>query len=286
MNPQIWFQTSGVNHPRCASHLRNNSPRPARVVVFGSFLGGYHVLSELLFGELADRVTVVGVATDDPTQPYTNAKVRLWKYPHTHDDETLVRRFAAVQKLPVFTGRVKALEFHETLLNDWKADLCLMATYGQKVPGNIIAVPRFGFFNFHHSGPTWPSYPGPDPIAAMQKDGRNNLVLTMHKVSEVIDDGEFVARSHPVAIPDGINAIQMHRLTWPQMHGFIRRAVSDILDSDGARTDETSSCVMHEEAVPYFAGERPFGSVRTRHPQRHFMARSGRQGIARSCAPP
>ena len=51
-------------------------------------------------------------------RPKSNAKVRLWKYPHTPDDELLVRRFAAAQKLPVFTGRVKSPEFHELMVND------------------------------------------------------------------------------------------------------------------------------------------------------------------------
>ena len=80
-------------------------------MVLGSFRGGYHVLSELILGELSNRVEVVGIATDDPTQPYTNAKVRLWRHPHTQDDETLVRRFATSLDIPVFTGRVKSLEF-------------------------------------------------------------------------------------------------------------------------------------------------------------------------------
>jgi len=217
-------------------------------------MGGYHVLCELLFGELADRVTVVGVATDDPTQPFTNAKVRLWKYPHTLDDETLVRRFATSQRLPIFTGRAKSPEFHELLINDWKPDLCLMATYGQKIPSHIIQVPRLGFFNFHHSGPIWPSYPGPDPIAEMVRAGRKDLVLTMHKVSDVIDDGEFVARSQPVVIPAGVNAIDMHRLTWPKMHGFIRKAVNDLLDVNEVRTEETDAWMLHESPAPYFTG--------------------------------
>ena len=90
-----WFPTSGVNELRFASHLRNDSKSRARVVVLGSFMGGYHVLSELIFGELSSRAEVVGIATDDPTQPYTNAKVRLWRHPHTEADETLVQRFAA-----------------------------------------------------------------------------------------------------------------------------------------------------------------------------------------------
>jgi hypothetical protein len=69
MNAQAWFPTSGVKGPRCASHLGNDSERRTRVVVLGSFMGGYYVLSELIFGELSRRVQVVGIATDDPTQP-------------------------------------------------------------------------------------------------------------------------------------------------------------------------------------------------------------------------
>jgi len=191
------------------------------------------------------------MGTDDPTQPYSNAKVRLWKYPHTPKDETLVRRFAAALNLPVFADRVKSDEFHELMAQHWKPDLCLMATFGQKIPKQIIEVPRLGFFNFHHSGPTWPSYPGPDPIAAMQRDGLTHLVLTMHRVSEVIDDGEFFARSHPVAIPSGINAVEMHRLTWPQMGGFIRQAVNEILDARPSTPANSESLVMHEEPMPY-----------------------------------
>jgi methionyl-tRNA formyltransferase len=272
MNAPNWFQTSGVNGLRSASHLRQNLRKPARIAVFGSFMGGYHVLSELLFGELADRVSVVGVATDDPTQPHTNAKVRLWKYPHTQDDEALVRKFAYSQKLPVFTGSVKSPEFYELLLNGWRPDVCLMATFGQKIPNQLISIPRLGFFNFHHSGPTWPSYPGPDPIAAMARDGREDLVLTMHKVSDVIDGGEFVTRSHAVAIPAGVNAIEMHRISWPQMHDFIRNAVNDILNADKACACATDSWTMHEEPATYFAGDRPFDSARARYSADDCMA--------------
>jgi hypothetical protein len=81
----------------------------------------------------------------------------------------------------------------------------------------------------------------------------------MHLVSELIDEGKFFAHSHPVAIPPGINAIEMYRITWPQMGGFIRNAVQDILETDGVRQNVTDSWTMHEEPVPYCAGERPLG---------------------------
>ena len=241
-------------------------------MVLGSFLGGYHVLRELIFGELSSRVEVIGIATDDPTQPYTNAKVRLWRHPHTEDDETLVRRFAASLDIPVFTGRVKSPEFHELMTRDWTPELCLMATFGQKIPKHILEIPSLGFFNFHHSGPTWPSYPGPDPIGDMQRDGLSHLVLTMHRVNEKIDDGEFFARSHPVAIPPGVNAIGMHRITWRQMGGFIRRSVEKILDAERTDTSDFDSMTMHEEPLPYMAAEPKLSSARARRSADDCMA--------------
>jgi hypothetical protein len=39
-----------------------------RVAVFGSFMGGYHVLRELLLGPLARRVIVVGLTSVHPRE--------------------------------------------------------------------------------------------------------------------------------------------------------------------------------------------------------------------------
>jgi methionyl-tRNA formyltransferase len=230
-------------------------------------MGGYHVLRELLFGTIASRVVVAGVATDDPTQPYTHADVRLWKYPHTRDDELLVPRFAQEHGLPVFTGRVKAPEFQEMFFKEWRPELCLMATFGQKIPTAVIGYPELGFFNFHHSGDTWPSYPGPDPIAAMVRDGRKHLFLTIHKVTDVIDGGEFVAHSHPVAIPEGINAVRMHRITWPQMGPFISREVEGMIDATH-RVPATGPLVLQEERVRYLTARETsaqFSPLATMH---------------------
>jgi methionyl-tRNA formyltransferase len=212
---------------------------------------GYHVLKELLSCELAQRVVVTGVATDDPTQPITHPTVRLWKYPHTPDDELLVPRFAQAEGIPVYTGRVKAGEFYEIFFNQWQPDLCLMATFGQKIPNSLINYPSLGFYNFHHSGNTWPSHPGPNPIAAMLRDGRKHLVLTIHKVTDVIDGGAFVAHSQPVDIPEGINAVGMHRITWPQMGPFIRRAVGAMLDAASPYQSGNDSMVLQEHTPNY-----------------------------------
>jgi hypothetical protein len=231
------------------------APAKIRVAVLGSFLGGYHVLQELLVGELAQRLTVTGVATDDPTQPFIHAERRLWKYAHERDDEVITPRFAQAHALPVYTGRVKTPEFFAMFMDEWRPDLCLMATFGQKIPTALINYPSLGFYNFHHSGDDWPSYPGPDPIAAMVRDGRQHLVLTIHKVTDVIDGGEFVAHSHQVAIPAGINAVGMHRITWPQMGPFIRREVGTLLDAAATKL-APAPLVLQEQSVPYRTSQR------------------------------
>lgn len=196
-----------------------------RVAVFGSFYGGYHVLSELLEPPLAELVVIVGVATDDPQQAFTHPKVRLWKYPHTLAEEKMVRLLAHDNDLPVYAGRVRTSEFERMFVEEWNPDLCLMATFGQKIPKRIFQVPRLGFYNFHHSDEIWPSYPGPDPIAGMVRDGKTHVVITMHEVTDVLDGGAVVAHSHSVPLPPDANAVKVHRLTWPQMGEFIRQQV-------------------------------------------------------------
>jgi len=250
MNVQFSLTADGAQPLRILPHLYSPDANKTRVAVFGSFLGGYHVLRELLLGPLARRVAVVGVATDDPAQAFTHASVRLWKYPHERNDELLTPRFAQEHSLPVFTGRIKTPEFFARFLDEWQPQLCLMATFGQKIPNALISYPKLGFFNFHHSGDTWPSYAGADPIAAMVRDGHKHLVLTIHRVTDVIDVGEFVARSHSIAIPEGINAMGMHRITWPQMGPFIHREVGAMLDAATAMPAR-APLMLQETAAPY-----------------------------------
>jgi methionyl-tRNA formyltransferase len=243
----------GVQQRRFNPNLLTTPNRKARVVVFGSFYGGYHVLGELLEPPLAERVTVVGVATDDVTQPFVHADLRLWKYPHTRAEELLVPQFAGAHDLPVYTGRVKTPEFERMFVAEWKPDLCLMATFGQMIPPHIFEVPRLGFYNFHHSDEVWPSYPGPDPIRDMMRDGKKHVVITMHEVTAVLDGGDAVGRSHKVPLPPDANAVKVHRITWPQMGPFIRRQVGAILDArlDAPAADCDS---LNETAVAYRIG--------------------------------
>ncbi len=206
-------------------YTATDPPPKVRVAVFGSFHGGYHVLRQLLREPLASHVTVTGVATDDPKQPFTHADVRLWRHVHTKVEEKWVARMARAHGLPVYRGRIKTPEFERMFVEDWAPDLCLMATFGQLIPKRIFTVPHLGFYNFHHSDTTWPSYAGPDPIGTMLRDGKTHVVITIHEVSEVLDGGRFVAHSPRVPMPPDGNGAIVHRMTWPRMGGWIREEV-------------------------------------------------------------
>lgn len=190
----------------------------------------YHVLRQLLLEPLADRVTITGLASEDPKQPFTHANVRLWRHVHTKIEEEWVAKMARENGVPVYCGRINTPEFQRMFLEDWSPDLCLMATFGQLIAKSIFTVPRLGFYNFHHSDTTWPSYPGPDPIGGMIRDGKTHVVITMHEVSEVLDGGRFVTHSPRVPLPPDGNGAIVHRMTWPRMGGWICDEVLRLLE--------------------------------------------------------
>ena len=200
-----------------------------RTVVFGSLYGGLHLLKYLNSDELKPFIHVVGVATDDPRKAFAHPDVRLWRFAHSWNEEFLVRDAASDYGLPVYTGSVRNSRFQHIFQSDWNPQLCLMATFGQKIPRRLHRYPRLGFYNFHHSDTNWPSYPGPNPIEEMVHDGKSHLVLTMHEVSDAIDGGRFVAHSNPFRIPERITPIQMHQLTWSQMKAFVVSQVRRIV---------------------------------------------------------
>lgn len=188
-----------------------------RIAVFGSFYRGYHVLDALLSGPIRERVEVVGVATDDPGQSYVSPTKRVWQYPHTPRERTMVADLARERGIDVFTGRVKTAEFYARIENDWRPDLCVMATFGQKIDARLFGLPRLGFFNLHPcKDDAWPSrYVGGNPFRLLLEDGSEYCVIAMHQVDEGFDTGPLRAFSARIPIPAGADVVALHKLTSP-----------------------------------------------------------------------
>jgi methionyl-tRNA formyltransferase len=202
-----------------------------RVAVFGSFYRGFYVLSELLFGPLFEELKVVGIATDDPCFSFVSPEKRVWQYPHTRCEVTMVGDLGRENGIPVYLGKVKCQSFYDIYENDWRPDLCVMATFGQRIDQRLISFPRLGFCNFHPSDiGIWPSrYAGSNPFLHMFKNGERNCVITLHEVDEKFDNGRRIATSDIIRIPPGVSVVDMHKISSPIAALLLRRELPKLL---------------------------------------------------------
>jgi len=203
-----------------------------RLALFGSFYRGLHVLESLLNGKLSSRVQVVGVATDDPTQSFVSPHKRVWQYPHEPHEEVMVRQCAESAGIHVYQGRVKTPSFYELYENTWRPELCIMATFGQRIDARLHQHPRLGFFNLHPCiDDHWPSrYVGGNPFDALRRDGHRQAVIALHHVDDGFDTGALVAYSERIDMPEHASVVDLHRLTAPVAAALVTREIGKLLD--------------------------------------------------------
>ena len=76
-------------------------------------------------------------------------------------------------------------------------DLALVFAYKNIIPQEILALPKYGFFNIHPS--LLPKYRGPSPIAYPLIRGDATTGVTIIKMDEKIDHGPIISQQ-PIAI--------------------------------------------------------------------------------------
>lgn len=234
MMPPLDYRSDDTGNTLVLQRQLRRRP-PIRVALFGSFYRGLHVLNALLEGELSHCIRVVGVATDDPSQSYVSPHKRVWQYPHTRQEEWMVQQRAQAEGIEVYTGRVKSPDFYALYEERWKPDLCLMATFGQRIDARLHQYPALGFYNLHpciEDG--WPSrYAGSNPFEAMKRAGCRHAVLAMHHVDDGFDTGKLVAYSRRVDLPDDADVVERHRLTAPAAAELVTRELGRLLNQQG-----------------------------------------------------
>lgn len=189
--------------------------RKVRIALFGSFYRGFYMLNELLFGDIANSVEVVGVATDDPRNSFVNPQKRVWQYPHSEYETNMVEILATKHGLPVFKNRVNDAPFHQIIEESWKPELCVMSTFGQRIHKRLIHYPALGFYNLHPClDDKWPSkYVGGNPFDAMKRDQMPYIRVAFHAIDENFDTGPLIAFGEKIAIPDETSVVDMHKIT-------------------------------------------------------------------------
>jgi methionyl-tRNA formyltransferase len=205
---------------------------PIKVALFGSYYRGLCVLEELLKVQAEGIVKVVGVATDNPDKTFVSPHKRLWQYPHTQNEKTMVADLARAGNLPVYSERIKTFKFYDIFENQWKPDICYMATFGQLVDNRLFKYPRFGFYNLHPSGDkSWPSYVGGNPFQMMLNNGDDYCVISLHEVDEKFDNGKLINTTERIYFPRDISVPELHKLTSPKAGILVSEHLKKVLKS-------------------------------------------------------
>ena len=177
-----------------------------KVVLFGSTNAGALVVDSLFRFErkYPDLMSLVAVATDDPSDPNTRISVnkRIWKYYNT--DEMLILRNKVIDLsthggIPCYTGSIKTQYFRD-MLQQWKPDVILMCCFGQIVDPFIYEYPVYGMYNFHPSDLAANIGVGAHPFRDTMRNGNSTSVMTIHHVNELIDRGPVVGFSSNINI--------------------------------------------------------------------------------------
>ena len=109
------------------------------------------------------------------------------------------------------------------ILHEKQVDTVWVLTFPWKVPNSMLAIPSYGFINFHFG--ILPKYRGIDPIFWQFKNREKNGGLTVHVMNETIDDGPVLLQEFMPIMPG-----QTYGLHCQRLGQFAPSLVSKILD--------------------------------------------------------
>lgn len=102
-----------------------------------------------------------------------------------------VKISAEKHDIPVLQPEI--LANYKLQIANYKPDLIIVAAYGQILPKEILAIPKFGCLNIHPS--LLPKYRGPSPIQAAILNGDKETGVSIFLMDEKIDRGKIISNS-------------------------------------------------------------------------------------------
>ena len=81
-------------------------------------------------------------------------------------------------------------------------DVAFVACFSERIPQEMLALPRHGFLNLHPS--LLPAYRGPHPLFWCFRQGETKTGVTLHFMDEGFDTGDIVLQE-PLAFADGLS---------------------------------------------------------------------------------
>lgn len=128
-------------------------------------------------------------------------------------------------------------------IRDAKADLSVVAAYGQILPREVLDATRLGCINIHPS--RLPEYRGAAPIQRCLLDGNSDTAVTLIMLTEELDAGPIVAQQEVEILPDDDALSLSHMLAVMGADMLLR-----VIDEAG-QTGRIEALPQNEELVTY-----------------------------------
>ncbi|MBM3204786.1 methionyl-tRNA formyltransferase, partial [Candidatus Uhrbacteria bacterium] len=169
-----------------------------RVVFYGTSSLGIPSLKALLHDS---RFSVVGVITQPDRPAGRHAKLQ----------SSPVKQFAVQNGLPIHQfEKVKSDEAFD-ILKTLRADVALVASFGQLIPQQVLDLYPHGIMNIHPS--LLPKYRGSTPIQAPIKNGDKITGVSIMKLDALMDHGPLLAQVEESIRADETGASLEQRLS-------------------------------------------------------------------------
>jgi methionyl-tRNA formyltransferase len=139
--------------------------------------------------------------------------IPVLKFLHTNDflmEVGIPENHAAILIPSLQSIGIEQNKIHVLCSEDWKIslqkwldhlkpDMVWVFAFPWRIPSHILSIPRKGFFNFHFGA--LPKYRGADPIFWQIKNRETKSELTIHLMTEKIDEGPVLFKQEMSLLP-------------------------------------------------------------------------------------
>lgn len=142
--------------------------------------------------------------------------------------------------LPIYQGDLTALEH---FLQKTQPEIALVIAFGEKIPKNILKIPKKGCINLHAS--LLPHFRGASPIQSALLHGDTSTGLTLIQMNERMDAGDILAQTEiGIEINDNYATLQkkLSGLAAPFVKKSLEKFVNGQLFPQSQKEKDATSC--------------------------------------------
>jgi len=184
------------------------------------FIGSSGIQSyEPLYALLDQGYDVCAIAYDTPSYKHqVNSEMTV-----INTQSRSLEALAYLHHLPIIE---LVGDYSESIkdITQYQPDLIIISCYPRILPAAVTSLAKLGCYNIHPS--LLPAYPGPDPLFWQLRAGEQNMGVTLHRVTSVIDGGDILLQAS-LTLTDGLSKVEIDQVVANTAATLLLQALSD-----------------------------------------------------------